>query len=114
AVLSPAIAERDSPVAEPVAQALREAIDRSDLGYAPPASASLRHAFAGFAARRLAWSVDPEQVSVIPDVMLGLLELCRLIAGPGDAIAFASPASPPFFELLPRTGARLVHVAVDA
>jgi cystathionine beta-lyase len=44
--------------------------------------------------------------------MLGLLELCRVIAGPGDAIAFASPAYPPFFELLPRTGARLVHVAL--
>jgi cysteine-S-conjugate beta-lyase len=111
-VLSSTIAEMDFPIAEPVAQALREAIDRSDLGYAPPASASLRHAFAAFAARRLAWSVDPEQVSVVPDVMLGLLDLCRVIAGPGDAIAFASPAYPPFFELLPRTGARLVHVAV--
>jgi cysteine-S-conjugate beta-lyase len=111
-VLSSTIAEMDFPIAEPVARALREAIDRSDLGYAPPASASLRHAFAAFAARRLAWSVDPEQVSVVPEVMLGLLELCRVIAGPGDGIAFASPAYPPFFELLPRTGARLVHVAL--
>ena len=111
-VLSSTIAEMDFPIAEPVARALREAIDRSDLGYAAPASASLRQAFAAFAARRLAWSVDPEQVTVVPDVMLGLLELCRVIAGPGDAIAFASPAYPPFFELLPRTGARLVHVAL--
>jgi cystathionine beta-lyase len=111
-VLSSTIAEMDFPIAEPVARALREAIDRSDLGYAVPASASLRQAFAAFAARRLAWSVDPEQVTVVPDVMLGLLELCRVIAGPGDAIAFASPAYPPFFELLPRTGARLVHVAL--
>ena len=46
-VLSSTIAEMDFPVAEPVARALREAIDRNDLGYAPPASASLRHAFAG-------------------------------------------------------------------
>jgi cystathionine beta-lyase len=113
-VLSSTIAEMDFPIAEPVAQALREAIDRNDLGYTPPLSASLQRAFAGFAARRLAWSVDPEQVSVVPDVMLGLLELCRLVAGPGDAIAFASPAYPPFFKLLPRTGARLVHVALDA
>ena len=111
-VLSSTIAEMDFPVAEPVARALREAIDRSDLGYAPPPAASLRHAFASFAARRLAWSVDPEQVSVVPDVMLGLLDLCRVIAGPGETIAFASPAYPPFFELLPRTGARLVHVAM--
>jgi cysteine-S-conjugate beta-lyase len=111
-VLSSTIAEMDFPVAEPVARALREAIGRSDLGYAPPPAASLRRAFAAFAARRLAWSVDPDQVSVVPDVMLGLLDLCRVIAGPGDAIAFGSPAYPPFFELLPRTGARLVHVAL--
>jgi cysteine-S-conjugate beta-lyase len=111
-VLSSTIAEMDFPVAEPVARALREAIDRDDLGYAPPLDESLRRAFAAFAARRLAWAVDPEQVTVVPDVMLGLLELCRVIAGPGDAIAFASPAYPPFYELLPRTGARLVHVAL--
>jgi cysteine-S-conjugate beta-lyase len=111
-VLSSTIAEMDYPLAEPVARALREAIDRSDVGYSGPASAPLRQAFAAFAARRLAWSVDPEQVTVVPDVMLGLLELCRVIAGPSDAIAFASPAYPPFFELLPRTGARLVHVAL--
>jgi cystathionine beta-lyase len=110
-VLASTIAEMDFPVAEPVARALHEAIDRSDLGYAPVPPASLRHAFAAFAARRLAWAVDPDQVSVVPDVMLGLLDLCRVIAGPGDAIAFASPAYPPFFALLPRTGARLVHVA---
>jgi cystathionine beta-lyase len=111
-VVSSTVAEMDFPVAEPIAQALREAIERSDLGYAVPASASLRRAFVGFAARRLMWSVDPEQITVVPDVMLGLLELCRLIAGPGDAIAFASPAYPPFFGLLPRVGARIVHVAL--
>jgi cystathionine beta-lyase len=111
-VLSSTVAEMDFPLAEPIAQALREAIDRHDLGYATPPGASLRSAFTEFAARRLAWSVDPEQISVVPDVMLGLLDLCRVIAGPGDAIAFASPAYPPFFELLPRTGARLVHVAL--
>ena len=109
-VLSATVAEMDFPIAEPIAQALREAIDRNDLGYAVPADAALRSAFASFAARRLAWTVDPEQISVVPDVMLGLVELCRAIAGPDELIAFASPAYPPFFELLPRQGVRLTHV----
>jgi cysteine-S-conjugate beta-lyase len=113
-VLSSTIAEMDFPVAEPVAQALHAAIDRSDLGYAAPPSVGLREAFAAFAARRLAWNVDPEQVSLVPDVMLGLLDLCRAIADPGDLIAFASPAYPPFFNLLPRTGVRLAHVRVES
>jgi cysteine-S-conjugate beta-lyase len=71
----------------------------------------LRTAFAAFAARRLAWTVDPEQVSRVPDVMLGLLDLRRVIAGCADAVAFAF-AFPPLFALLPRSGARLVHAAL--
>jgi cystathionine beta-lyase len=109
-VLSSTVAEMDFPIAEPIAEVLRDAIARSDLGYAVPAAASLRESFTSFAARRLAWSVDADQVSVVPDVMLGLLELCRAIAAPGDAIAFASPAYPPFFEELPRQGVRLTLV----
>ena len=112
-VLAATIAEMDFPIAEPVAQALRDAIARHDLGYAPPAPQSLRTAFAEFAARRLSWTVDPEQIVLVADVMLGLMELCRVLAAPGDAIAFASPAYPPFFALLPRTGVRLVQLALD-
>jgi cysteine-S-conjugate beta-lyase len=109
-VWSATIAEMDFPIAEPVAAALRVAIDRSDLGYAAPASAALREGFAAFAARRLGWTVDPEQVSLVTDVMLGLRDLCRVIAAPGESIAFASPAYPPFFDVLARTGVRLVHL----
>jgi len=47
-VLSSTVAEMDFPVAEPVTRALREAIDRHDLGYAVPAGESLRRAFTAF------------------------------------------------------------------
>ncbi len=106
-VLASTIAEMDFPLAAPVAAALGEAIDRHDLGYAPPAPGPLREAFAAFAARRLAWRVDPGQVELVPDVMVGLVELCRALAAPGEAVAFASPAYPPFFALLPRAGVRI-------
>jgi cysteine-S-conjugate beta-lyase len=109
-VLSATVAEMDFPIAEPIAQVLREAIDRNDLGYAVPADATLLRSFQSFAARRLAWTVDPEQVSVVPDVMLGLLECCRAVAEPGELIAFASPAYPPFLAELPRQGVRITHV----
>jgi cysteine-S-conjugate beta-lyase len=105
-VLASTIAEMDFPLAPPVAAALRAALDRHDLGYAPRAPASLREAFAAFAARRLGWTVDPGQVELVPDVMVGLVELCRALAAPGGAVAFASPAYPPFFTLLPRAGVR--------
>ena len=40
--------------------------------------------------------VDGAQVRLIPDVMVGVLELSRLLAGPEGSIAFATPAYPPF------------------
>ena len=103
------IAEMDFELAPPVAEALHAAIDRHDLGYAPPTPPSLAEAFAGFAARRLRWSVDPEQVTLVPDVMAGLIELCRTLAEP---VAFATPAYPPFFRELPQAGVD-VHAVPD-
>lgn len=113
-VLSATIAEMDFPIAAPISEVLDAAIRRNDLGYALPAPASLCDAFAGFAARRLDWTVDPEQVTVVPDVMAGLVELCRALAEPGDVVAFAVPAYPPFFRELSTAGIRLAHVGLTA
>ena len=109
-VLSLTIAEMDFPVAASIRHAVTAAVDRSDLGYAVPASGALCAAFATFAQRRLNWNVDPEQVTVIPDVMLGLLDVCRMLAAPGEAVGFATPAYPPFFRELANAGLRLVEI----
>ena len=113
-VLSATIAEMDFPLAAPVAEALHRAIDRVDLGYPGPARASLRRTFARFAGRRLHWTVDEEQIVLVPDVMVGLVELCRTIAAPGEAVAFATPAYPPFFGALPHAEVNLVNVGLRA
>ena len=111
-VLVATVAEMDFPLAEPVAEVLRAAVDRSDLGYATPAPRRLRAAFAGFAGRRLRWDVDPEQITLVPDVMVGLAELSRMLVGADQAVAFVTPAYPPFFTALPHAVARLEHLAV--
>jgi len=111
-VLSATIAEMDFPLAPPVTEALREAIDRSDLGYPKPATPSLRRSFARFAARRLNWTVDEEQIVLVPDVMIGLVELCRVIAAPGETVAFATPCYPPFFSMLPEAGVKLSEIGL--
>ncbi len=113
-VLSATIAEMDFPLAPPVTEALREAIDRADLGYPQPATPSLRRSFARFAARRLSWTVDEEQIVLVPDVMIGLVELCRVIARPGESVAFATPAYPPFFRMLPAAGVKLIEIGLLA
>jgi cystathionine beta-lyase len=109
-VLSLTIAEMDFPIAAPIRDAVIATIGRSDLGYAVPTPRTLSAALAAFAQRRLNWRIDPEQVTVVPDVMLGLVDLCRMVAAPGEAVGFATPAYPPFFRELAIAGLRLVEV----
>ena len=97
-VLVATIAEMDFPLAEPVVEVLRAAIDCNDLGYTQPMARRLRDAFAR---RRLRWHFDPEQMTLVPDVMVGLVELARVLAGPDGAAAFVAPAYPLFFTALP-------------
>ncbi len=103
-VLSATVAEMDFPVLPAVADALRALIRNDDLGYAQDSNPRLARAFAGFAGRRLDWRVDPEQVRVIPDVMVGVTELARLLCGPSRSVAFATPAYRPFLVDLPVAG----------
>ena len=112
-VLSSTVAEMDFEVAEPIRAALRAAIDRSDLGYAVPKSTTLTRALAGFARRRLDWCLDPDHVTLVPDVMVGIVELSRRLARPGQAIAFASPAYPPFFTELEAAGLSVCTVGLE-
>ncbi len=113
-VLSVALAEMDYPLARPIGEALLSAVRRADLGYTQSAPPSLARAFAGFAGRRLGWSVDQDQVVLIPDVMSGVREICRLLLARGDAVALPTPAYGPFLSELPRVGARLIEVPLES
>jgi cystathionine beta-lyase len=111
-VIASTVAEMDYHLATPIARVLHDAISRSDLGYAYQATGRLREAFVGFAARRLGWTVDANQITLIPDVMAGVIEAARLIAGHGGTVAFATPAYPPFFSELPHAGMHLEPIGL--
>ena len=113
-VLASTVAEMDFPLAPDVIAALHAAVDRHDLGYTPPRTSQLPVAFAGFARRQLGWKVDQDQVTLVPDVMAGLIELCRVLLAPGEQVAFFTPAYPPFFAELPQARVDLVLVALHA
>ncbi|GAA1562839.1 aminotransferase class I/II-fold pyridoxal phosphate-dependent enzyme [Kribbella sancticallisti] len=102
-VIGATVAEMDFVLAEPIAKVLHDAISRSDLGYAHEVPARLKQAFTGFAERRLGWRVDPEQLTLIPEVLIGLIELCRVLA-PGGSVAFATAGYPPYLKQLPPAG----------
>jgi cystathionine beta-lyase len=113
-VLASTVAEMDFPLAPDVSAALHAAIDRHDLGYTPPTATELPAAFAGFARRRLGWMVDQDQITLAPDVMAGLIELCRVLVAPGEQVAFFTPAYPPFFAELPQARVELVLLPLGA
>lgn len=109
-VLPAWVAEMDFPLAPPVGEALAAAITRDDTGYSNPEASSLAEAFAGFAARRLGWSVEPEGVIACSDVVAGLTELLRVLTDPGDAVIINPPVYHPFFSLVGEAGRKLVEV----
>jgi cysteine-S-conjugate beta-lyase len=113
-VLASTVAEMDFPLAPDVVAALHAAVDRHDLGYTPPEPTQLPAAFAAFAGRRLGWTVDQDQVTLVPDVMAGLIELCRTLLAPGEQVAFFTPAYPPFFAELPQARVDLVLLPLRA
>jgi len=114
-VLPLTVAEMDFALAAPVAEALREALERSDAGYAM-AGPDLGRALAGFAGRRWNWDLDPASVTAVTDVGVGVVELLRVLTRPGDAVVISPPVYPPFFDWIPEAGARLLEVplACDA
>jgi cystathionine beta-lyase len=107
-VLPAFIAEMDYDMAEPVLAALREAVGLSDCGYA--ALPGIGETFAGFAASRHGWTVDPGMVHLVPDVMAGVETLLYLATEPGDGVVINTPVYPPFFKHIGFARRRVVEV----
>lgn len=101
------VAEMDAPLAPAVAAALREAVERGDTGYATgtPYVEALRD----FAKDRWDWSFEAEQGVIVPDVMLGVVEMLKLVTGPGDAVVVSSPVYPPFYDFVRTSDRRIVE-----
>jgi cystathionine beta-lyase len=107
-VLPSFVAEMDVALAPPVRDALVEAIELGDLGYAEPGR--VFESFAAFAGRRLGWAPDPARMRLVADVMAGIVETLRVLTEPGDGVVITTPVYHPFFEGIPEAGRRIVEV----
>jgi cystathionine beta-lyase len=103
------VAEMDFALAPAVAEALHDAVDRSDAGYAMPVP-DLGQAVAEFADRRWGWQIDAGAVTAMTDVGVGVVELLRVLIRPGDGVVISPPVYPPFFDWVPEAGGRLLEV----
>ncbi|MEU8423531.1 aminotransferase class I/II-fold pyridoxal phosphate-dependent enzyme [Micromonospora sp. NPDC048835] len=107
------VAEMDVPLAEPVARAITDAVERGDTGY--PAGTAYPEALAEFARRRWGWDgLAVERTALVPDVMHGVVEALRLVTEPGDAVVVNCPVYPPFYETLAHADRRIVEAPLGA
>lgn len=107
------VAEMDVPLAEPVARALTEAIAIGDTGY--PAGTGYADALAGFARERWGWDgVRREHAAIVPDVMLGVVEMLKLVTAPGDPVIVNCPVYPPFYQFVAHMDRRVVEAPLGA
>jgi cystathionine beta-lyase len=107
------VAEMDVPLAPPVHEAVTEALDRGDTGY--PAGTAYAEALAGFASQRWAWDgVAVERTAIVPDVMLGIVEVLHLLTEPGDTVVVNCPVYPPFYAFLESIGRAVLEAPLGA
>ncbi|MFG2650550.1 MalY/PatB family protein [Streptomyces sp. NPDC048436] len=107
-VLPLPVAEMDFPLAEPVAKVLREAIDRSDTGYAAP-TPDLAEAVRNYAWRSWRWGIGDGCIRTVADVGIGIVEVLRRIVGAGDRVVISPPVYEPFSWWVREVGAHVVE-----
>ncbi len=88
------VAEMDAYVAQPIVDAVHDALMLGDTGY--PWGPRLQSAIASFAEDRWNWTFDPAKAITVTDVMTGVLESIQRLSNPGDPIVLTPPIYPPF------------------
>lgn len=106
------VAEMDADPAPGIVDAVQRALRDGDTGY--PSGTAMHEAFAGFAAARWNWSVDPGSVVEVADVMTGLSVALGLVTGPGDPVIITPPVYPPFAMEVQHTGRAVVPAPLGA
>lgn len=107
------VAEMDVPLAEPVVRAVTDALALGDTGY--PAGTAYAEALADFAGKRWGWEgLAVERTAIVPDVMLGVVEMLKLITGPGDPVVVNPPVYPPFYQFVEHMDRRVLEAPLGA
>lgn len=107
------VAEMDVPLAEPVVRAVTDALRLGDTGY--PVGTAYAEALAAFAEKRWGWDgLAVERTAIVPDVMLGVVEMLKLVTGPGDPVVVNPPVYPPFFQFVGNMDRRVVEAPLGA
>jgi cystathionine beta-lyase len=122
------VAEMDARPCPSVVDAVTKAIAAGDTGYPAEldarsasttgAGATSRTAYAdalaAFAKRRWGWEFGAHQTMLVPDVMIGIAEVIRVLTDVGDAVVVNSPVYPPFYGFVDLVERRVVEAPLGA
>jgi cysteine-S-conjugate beta-lyase len=112
-VLPAWVAEMDFALAEPVTEALHDAVDRGDVGYPGlDADTGVPQALASFAKERWDWSLDPASVVLTGDVMAGVRLTLDALCEQAPVVV-PTPAYMPFLDVVPLSGREMVAVPLS-
>jgi cystathionine beta-lyase len=112
-VLPAWVADMDFPVARVIRDALRDAVDRSDLGYpCLPATDPVVAAFEHRMRTRFGWDPTPGRARVLTDLKQAFEVVLENATEPGDGVAVHVPAYRPFLDAIHRAGRRVVPLPV--
>ena len=106
------VAEMDTALAPPIAEALAEAVAIGDTGY--PEGSPYAEAFAEFASRRWGWDFELAACANVPDVMMGIVEVLKLVTGTGDPVVINSPVYPPFYGFVRYMDRQVIEAPLNA
>lgn len=107
------VADMDFLPAPVVTDAMRELIDRGDLGYNFAAYGRIPEVFAERQSARFGWSPSPEHARLFDDVMQAVETVLWLNTTPGDGVVLFTPVYAPFYKALEATGCRVIDVPLD-
>ena len=109
------VAEMDFGLAPAIQAVLQEAIAVGRIGYLPqPDGEALQQAAADWSADRYGWTVPPERVRPIADVLTGLELTLRHYSDPAKPVIIPTPAYMPFLKLPEATGRPIIEVPSPA
>nr|WP_246256708.1 aminotransferase class I/II-fold pyridoxal phosphate-dependent enzyme [Isoptericola halotolerans] len=105
------VAEMDVPQAPFLVEAVTRALEIGDTGY--DRGTGYAAALAPFAERRWGWAPDVASSRTLPDVMVAITEVVRVLTAPGDAVVVTPPVYPPFYAYSRHEGRQVVEAPLD-
>jgi cystathionine beta-lyase len=105
------VAEMDARPCQAVVDEVATAMRRGDTGY--PWSEPYVEAMAAFAQRRWGWTFRAADTWLVPDVMIGIAELIRLMTDQGGPVVVSPPVYNAFYGFIEAVRRQVVEAPLD-